>query len=332
MRIVVVGVGAVGGVLAALLHEAGVSVTAVARGRHLEAMRAAGLRLVSATRDVVIPVPTVGSLAEAAPRPGDVVVLAVKSQDTMAVLEDLAALGVDGVGVVCLQNGVENERVALRRVADVYGVCVMFPAAHLEPGVVHQLSSPVPGLLDVGRYPRGVDDTTTAISAAFGAAGFSSVARPDVMAWKYRKLLMNLGNAVEAVCGTQPSPGSSRGELYRAVLGEGEAVLAAAGIEVITAEQDHERRGDLLDVPGMVTRRAELGGVGGSTWQSLRRGQGSVETDYLTGEVVLLGRLHGVPTPANELFARLAADLRRRGGEPGSISPDEAAERLATAG
>lgn len=328
MRIVVVGAGAVGGVLAARLHESGVDVTAVARGPHLDAMRSHGLRLRSATRDVVVPVPAVGSVGEAAPQPGDAVVLAVKSQHTVGILDELTAAGSDGVAVVCLQNGVENERAALRRVADVYGVCVMFPAAHLEPGVVEQLSEPVPGLLDVGRYPEGIDDTATTVAAAFAAAGFSSEPRVDIMAWKYRKLLMNLANAVEAVCGSRSSPDEAQRELYRAVTAEGEAVLAAAGIDVVSAERDRERRGDLLDVAGMTARRAELGGVGGSTWQSLQRGQGSVETDYLTGEIVLLGRLHGVPTPANQLFARLAADLRRSGRPPGSVTPAEARQVL----
>jgi 2-dehydropantoate 2-reductase len=44
-----------------------------------------------------------------------------------------------------------------------------------------------------------------------------------------------------------------------------------------------------------------------------------VETDYLNGEVVLLGRLHGVPTPANELLQRLANEAAREGRRPGSL-------------
>jgi 2-dehydropantoate 2-reductase len=62
---------------------------------------------------------------------------------------------------------------------------------------------------------------------------------------------------------------------------------------------------------------------GGSSWQSLARGQGSIEADYLNGEIVLLGRLHGVPTPANELFQRLAVEFAAEGRPPGSLSVDE---------
>lgn len=60
---------------------------------------------------------------------------------------------------------------------------------------------------------------------------------------------------------------------------------------------------------------------GGSSWQSLARGAGKTETDYLNGEIVMLGRLHGVPTPVNECFVRLAHELVRSGATPGSIDP-----------
>ena len=58
---------------------------------------------------------------------------------------------------------------------------------------------------------------------------------------------------------------------------------------------------------------------GGSSWQSLARGTRSIETDYLNGEIVLLGRIHGVPTPANELMQRVANRLANEGAPPQSI-------------
>ena len=68
---------------------------------------------------------------------------------------------------------------------------------------------------------------------------------------------------------------------------------------------------------------------GGSTWQSLERGLGTVETDYLNGEIVLLGRLHGVATPANELLQRLTADAARGGTAPGTVPVDHLEAALA---
>ena len=58
---------------------------------------------------------------------------------------------------------------------------------------------------------------------------------------------------------------------------------------------------------------------GGSSWQSLARGTGSIETDYLNGEIVLLGRMHGVPTPANTLMQRVANEQARLGAPPKSV-------------
>src|SRR4029077_11846764 len=97
---------------------------------------------------------------------------------------------------------------ALRGFADVYGVLVMCPATHLEPGIVQANSAPISGLLDLGPYPSGVDDRGIAIAAALEASTFVSEPRPDVMRWKYTKLLANLGNVVQAAFA--PSEASGR--------------------------------------------------------------------------------------------------------------------------
>ena len=69
---------------------------------------------------------------------------------------------------------------------------------------------------------------------------------------------------------------------------------------------------------------------GGSTWQSLARGSSTLETDYLNGEIAMLGRLHGVATPVNELLQQLAAEAARAGTKPGSMSLDELIARVQT--
>jgi 2-dehydropantoate 2-reductase len=58
---------------------------------------------------------------------------------------------------------------------------------------------------------------------------------------------------------------------------------------------------------------------GGSSWQSLARGTHSIESDYLNGEIVMLGRLHGVPTPVNALMQRVANEQARIGARPQSV-------------
>lgn len=316
MRIIVVGAGAVGGVVAANLAMAGTPVVAVARGEHARVMRESGLRYESpgGTRTVELPVTT--SVGEIDVADDDVFMLGVKSQDTVGVLNDLRAAGVTDQPIVCMQNGVENERQALRLFPNVYGMCVMLPADHLAPGVVRVWTAPSSGLLDVGRYPHGVDDLSVQLTATLEAATFGSIPRDDIMSWKYRKLLMNLANAIEAVCGRA----GFGGRLYEMVQAEGSAVLAAAGITVVSAEDDQARRSDALRIQpvGDEQRRA-----GGSSWQSLQRGTGTIETDHLTGEIVLLGRLHGVPTPANRALQDLAAEMARTGEPPASRRVDD---------
>jgi 2-dehydropantoate 2-reductase len=99
---------------------------------------------------------------------------------------------------------------------------------------------------------------------------------------------------------------------------EGEACLAAAGISYTSDEQDRSRRGNRLHPTEVVGH--DRGGS--STWQSLRS-HDTVEVDYLNGEVVLLGRLHGVPTPVNALLQRLVNEKARDHLDPGGMTPEE---------
>ncbi len=192
------------------------------------------------------------------------------------------------------------------------------PATHMEPGVVLVASTPLTGILDLGRYPEGVDDTARAMAAALAAATFSSDAGArDIMRWKHHKLLMNLGNAVDAVCSGRDAQGDDR-EAARSSCAwsapRGGPCLAAAGIAVATDDEAAARRGDLMTIKpieGVPLARS-------SSWQSLARGAGSIESDFLNGEIVLLGRLHGVATPANALLQRLARETAAAGGRPGA--------------
>jgi 2-dehydropantoate 2-reductase len=315
MRFVIYGAGGIGGAIGGRLHQAGQDVVLVARGDHLAALRENGLTVRSPAGTAVVAVPAVGHPAEAGLGPGDVVVLAMKSQHTTDAVAELAAVAPPDIAVACAQNGVANERRALRTFPDVYGIAVMLPATHLSPGVVDAWSAPVTGMLDIGRYPAGVDATAEAVAAAFAGATFDSEPRPDVMRWKYRKLEVNLGNAAEALAG----PAARSSGLVERAGAEAAAVFDAAGIDRASAEEDMARRGDLLQMRPIDGDRWQ----GGSSWQSLARGADTIETDYLNGEIVLLGRLHGVPTPVNELLQRLAREAAADGRPPGAMSADE---------
>jgi 2-dehydropantoate 2-reductase len=316
MRFVVLGAGAVGGVVGGRLFEHGYDVLLIARGEHARAISSTGLTLASASGVSVLPVPVTVSPYDVDWRDDDVVLMAVKSQDTEMALRQLSGSAPASVPVVCVQNGVANEPAALRRFAHVYGVCVMCPASHLEPGVVVASSSPITALLDIGRYPSGVDEVAEAIAGAFSTSTIESLVRNDIMRWKYTKLLRNLGNAIDAICG----PGHRETRLAKLVFDEGEACLLAAGTDFASDEEDRARRDNLLR-PGDDVSGFPRGGS--SSWQSLARYEGTIEADYLNGEIVLLGRMHGVPTPGNELLRRLANQMASERVAPGSMSSDE---------
>ena len=317
MKYVVFGAGAVGGVVGGHLHLAGSPVTLVARGEHLAAIRSDGLLLDAGDGRHRIDAPVTDTAADVAWTDDTVVLLAVKSHQAAVALADLRAHAPSDVAVVCATNGIATEVAALRLFARTYAVCVMLPASHLEPGVVVAACHPTPAILDIGRIPGGTDATTAAVRADLLTAGIACEERDDILAWKRRKLLTNLGNGVDASF----AQGAAADELAERALAEGEAVLAAAGLAVVSAEDDTARRGSILQ------RRPDLERGGGSTWQSLARGTGDSEIDYLSGEVVLQGRLVGVRTPVNDAVVAATRRLAAAGAAPRSL---DAAEVLAT--
>src|SRR4051794_8839815 len=136
MRYIIIGAGAIGGGIGGRLHESGHEVVLVARGPHLTALREHGLRFTTPEGTRTLAIPAVGGPEELELRPEDVLVVSVKAQHTTGVLEAWAGRpvregGAGGGGsagealpLVCAQNGVANERLALRWFRRVYGMCV----------------------------------------------------------------------------------------------------------------------------------------------------------------------------------------------------------------
>ena len=199
--------------------------------------------------------------------------------------------------MVCAQNGVTNEPATLRRFAHTYAITVMLPAQHLEPGVVVQGCHPVPGILDIGRYPSGTDEVTERVSADLRSAGFESVPRPDIMAWKYRKLRhQRRRRRRRRSCRTRPTSSSrssaprprrcSPPPAYRwsATRRTSSAAATCSGVAPTSTGPTRWARASSARTAG-------------------------TEVDFRAGEIVLLGRLHGVPTPANE---RVQLEAHRR--------------------
>jgi 2-dehydropantoate 2-reductase len=317
MRFVILGAGAIGGAVGARLHQSGHAVTLIARGAHLDAIRREGLTFVTPVERVVLPLPVAADPGGVRWSGEEVVLLATKSQDTLGAVTALRETAGAGVPVVCLQNGVDNERTALRLMHEVYGAVVMLPAAHLEPGMVEAYGADTTGQVDVGRYPEGVDERCEEICAALGRSRLDSHPVSDVMRRKHAKLLLNLTNVVGALFAAD----ERRRELSELVKAEGRAVLDAAGVayeaDEITNIEARWRRWGVREIDGRSR-------AGSSTWQSLARGTGALETDYLNGEIVLQGRLHGVAARMSERLCELAAAAARDRLAPGTLSADAA--------
>lgn len=316
MRYIIYGAGGIGGTLGARLHLAGCEVILIARGSHLAAIAANGLTLKDPHGVQNLPIPAVGHPRDVAWRDGDVIILTMKGQDTPGALADLLESGAGRCAIVCCQNGVANESLVLRSFNAVYGMVVYVPSTHLTPGEVLHHTLDCGGVLDAGRFPNGTDVLIGQVCADVTAAGFSS--RPDaaVMRWKYAKLLMNLGNALQAAIGVDTSGAD---EISRKLREEALACYAAAGVDCASAAEVRDRHAGMVKMGSIENH--ERGG--GSSWQSLLRGTGSIEADYLNGEISYLGRMHGVPVPANATLQRLANDLARERAQPGRYSVAE---------
>ena len=300
-------------------RDAGHDVSVIARGPHLEAIRRNGLTLRRSHGDTVVKVDACQHPAETGK---DVVVLAMKGQDTAAALDALVAAAASGAASSACRTASTTSarrcgvRRRVRRLRDV-------PAAHLEPGVVQAHSTPVAGILDIGRYPSGVDDDRrggrrralerpTFVSRA--AAGHHALEVPQAADEPRQR-----GRGAVR-------PGRRRRrELVEPVRAEGEARAAPRPASTYAVDGGGPRAARRH--PAIAADRRRQRG-GGSSWQSLARGTGTIETDYLNGEIVLLGRLHGVPTPVNETARRLVQRAVREGRKPGSMTPAEFLEAV----
>jgi 2-dehydropantoate 2-reductase len=325
MRYVVYGAGAIGGVLGGRLREAGREVVLIARGENRAAIQQNGLVLQSPDGRRVLEIPVIRHPEELVFTGDDIVILATKSHQTHEAVVELASVAPSHVPVVCAQNGVENERIAQRQFERVIGMYVFIFAAHLTPGVVQYYTHPLSGVADVGPFVCGEDDLAETVAADLRAAGFDSLARRSIMPWKYGKLLDNLANVLQALCGRDAQSEPDFGALIRGATQEATACLQAAGIDFVPRELALNRLASILP----------LGAVdgapfpGGSSWQSMARGTGQIETDYLNGEIVLQGRLHRVPTPINDVLQTMARRVAHQRSAPGSVTIGEIAAEVA---
>ena len=297
MRIVVLGAGGVGGYFGAKLARAGESVTFVARGAHLAAIRADGLRVRSSIEgESVVKVNAVEDPTGLPP--ADVVLLTVKAFGTDAVLERARPVVGPETAVVTLQNGVQSVELIDRVLGAghaVGGAAYIF-AVIGAPGVIeHRLLGRIAfGEMDGRRSPRA-----ERFLAALQKADIPAELSADIRRVMWEKYLLICAQGGMSALARVPA-GVLRAHaptwaMYRALVDEVAAVGRAEGVALAP---------DAVD-----TVMAAAASLPPTAYSSLHHDLVNgkpLELEALHGHLVRLGRRHGVPTPmATAVYAAL---------------------------
>jgi 2-dehydropantoate 2-reductase len=289
MRIAVVGAGGVGGYFGGKLARAGDDVTFVARGAHLEALRARGLTVRSSIEgEWQARITAVPDLRDG--RRVDAAIVAVKSFDTEAAVESLRPVVGPDTPVLTLQNGVDNEDkidAILGPGHALGGVAYIF-ATLGEPGVIEHRFL---GRITLGEMDGSVSPRAERLRAAFDRAGVPVELSTDIKRKLWEKYLMI--NAQAGMTALTRSPiGVIRSlpptfRMYRAILEETAALARAEKIDLAP---------DAVDTIAGMAQGMPPETVS-SMYHDLLAGK-RIELEGLHGHAARLGERHGIPTPA----------------------------------
>ena len=323
MRICVFGAGAIGGLMAAKLAAANAAeVTIIARGPHLAAMQANGLKLVSEGQETVVHPRCVATPEEAGPQ--DAVIVTLKAVGLPGAAPQIAKLLGPETSIVSAVNGVpwwyfhkiggahEGRRVesvdpgglVSRHLPPERAIgCIVYPAAEVpEPGVIEHSYG---DRFTLGEPSGERTARVEALAKALVAGGFKAPVRPKVRDEIWVKLWGNLAfnpiialtlNTLDALTG---DPGQR--EVARNMMLEAQAIGEALGVRFA------------IDVDKRIAGAAEVGAHRTSMLQDLERGR-PMEIEALLGVVVEFAELTGLPAPTcRTVLALLRARARVAG-------------------
>ena len=309
MKIAIMGSGGVGGYFGALLHRAGQQVWFIARGEHLRAMQAGGLRVTSVLGDFTIRVNATDNPIEVGA--ADLVVFGVKSYDTEAAATFMRPMVGPTTAILCVQNGVDNEE----KLAAIYGERAVLPGVvHIfsvvsAPGVIAQTGGP--RKITFGEPDGSITPRVERIFEVFRKAEINCRISTRILAdlWEKFLLICALGGMTaltRAPIGEIRSCPESRAML-QAVMEEVAAVARAKGI-ALPADAVEQVMRFTADMPP---------GGRASLYHDLAAGK-RLELDALSGAVVRFGEAIGVGTPMNRaIYAALKPhDLKACGELP----------------
>ncbi|CAN5461329.1 2-dehydropantoate 2-reductase [soil metagenome] len=328
MRVGVIGAGAVGGAIAALLARAGHDVEVTARGAHLEAISESGIRLTGAWGEYTARV-TANDVLTRAP---ELVIVTTKAQDAVAAIRENVAL-LRGIPVVVVQNGLDgiSSASAASPRSDIVGALATFASSYLSPGEI-TVTAGGPSYLGVAAHES---DVPARYAARILASVMPVAVIPNFAGAQWTKLVVNQVNALPAITGLSVQEVVGNGRLRR--------IMTASMRECVrTALRSHVQFEPLQGLghgglrlfgalplwigqvlPVLMTRRMGSTPNPGSTLQSIRRGQ-ATEIDYLNGAVVRAAEAIGRTAPVNALLVRLVHEVEDWGE---FFSADEVVDR-----
>jgi 2-dehydropantoate 2-reductase len=293
MNIAILGAGGVGGYYGGALARAGHSVSLLARGAHLDALRERGLEVRTPEGPFTVPVQAAGDPGDLGSP--DLAVVAVKTYSLPEIVPAARLLAERGAVILPLLNGVDAaDRLIAGGVPEgqVLGGLTEISAARVGPGVVERRSSFQ--RIVVGERSGGLSERAERIAAAFREAGADSRASGDITADLWRKFAFI--SSVAAACGLARAP---IGPVRRAPFGtlmieravrEVGAVARARGVAV--TEEDERK---ILDFAGSLADPLKP-----SLLVDLEAGRPTEIAD-LSGAVSRLGREAGVETPVHDV-------------------------------
>ena len=292
LKIGVVGAGGIGSYYAALASRGGHAVKLLARGAHLDAIRANGLELQRPGDTFVARVEATDD--GSALRDSEYVIVSVKSYSLDEVGPTLVEAARAGAAIIPLLNGVDVperlEKLGVPRKQIVAGL-IAASIFRTEPGKVER-RSPFDRMV-VGELDRSKSDRTQRFVDAFNAVGVDARVSEDIGLDLWRKFSfivpMNVASGLtRGPVGEMLSTERGRA-LLSGVVSEIAAVSRVAGTPLDAAEEAKITK-DVLALPYSTTP---------SFLADLVRG-GPTELDLLVGAVSRMGHDHGVPTPIHD--------------------------------
>lgn len=317
MKIAVIGAGAIGGLSAGYLKLKGEDVSLIGHADSVRAIREKGLEISGVRGNSNIKI----DISEKLNSPVDLVILATKTQDIYAAIEDNRAF-LNGAAILTTQNGVRADEMLTKYIPkeNIVSSIVMFGATYLEPGrVVHNFE----GSWVIGRIFAENDGNVAQITRILKQA-FTATAVENIKGMKYLKIFLNANNCIPAILGVSMQEAFSDINISCisiAIWKEGLEIINKAGINLVSLPDfPAERIGKLTSLPQIEAAKIFLGmmmnlsqePLYGSILQSIKRNRPS-EINFINGEFIKLAKEHSLKAPLNEKLVEMVYQVEAAG-------------------